>query len=340
MAIVGLGLPVILCVHLFFLVYWVFRKRFYYTFFALAILCLGLPIWKDFIAFQPLAFINRPSPETQGDSAIVKIMSYNVKNFDLYNWTENIEARDRMLDLIEAEDPHIIAFQEFYTEEKENAAFHNIKLLVNELGYTHYHFEKTLTLENTNHWGVAVFSKYPLTRKSAIKFEETINNAVAYVDVAIGTQKIRLYNAHLQSIYLGRKDLKYVKDIAKEQEIEKHIQSSRSILKKLRDAFKKRSKQAEALARHIKQSPYPVVVCGDFNDPPFSYTYQTISRNLQDAFLATGLGIGATYAGPLPALRIDYLLLDPSFEVRDFNVIKKDYSDHYPITTTFNLEKK
>ncbi|MFK7903827.1 MAG: endonuclease/exonuclease/phosphatase, partial [Chitinophagales bacterium] len=74
-------------------------------------------------------------------------------------------------------------------------------------------------------------------------------------------------------------------------------------------------------------------------DTPTSFTYQTISNKLQDAFLESGLGLGGTYAGPLPSFRIDYVLLDPSFEVRSTEVIRKKYSDHYPVTCEFRIWK-
>ena len=109
------------------------------------------------------------------------------------------------------------------------------------------------------------------------------------------------------------------------------IVQSRAVLYKLKQAYKKRSQQAEILAGKIKQSPYPVIVCGDMNDVPNSYTYFTVKGDLQDAFLKKGGGLGRTFRYISPTLRIDYILADKKLEVTNFCKIKVPYSDHYPI---------
>ena len=67
-----------------------------------------------------------------------------------------------------------------------------------------------------------------------------------------------------------------------------------NISDKLNRAFSLRSKQAEAIAQHIENSPYPVIVCGDFNDTPVSYTYRMMKTGLKDAFRQSGFGFGGT----------------------------------------------
>ncbi len=91
------------------------------------------------------------------------------------------------------------------------------------------------------------------------------------------------------------------------------------------------------VADEIRQSPYPVMVCGDFNDTPNSYAYFKIRDGLQDAFHSKGFGIGATYAGISPTLRIDYIFLDRRFRVNYFDRIRKELSDDYPILANVSL---
>ena len=88
----------------------------------------------------------------------------------------------------------------------------------------------------------------------------------------------------------------------------------------------------------IKKSPYPVLVVGDFNDTPQSYTYAQIADNLQDAFAKKGFGLGITYGGIVPALRIDYILASPSLPILSHRIFKKEYSDHYPIVAELGIE--
>ena len=352
-AIWGLTYPFLLLINLGFLTYWLLKKRWRLFLFSLVVILLGSDLLMKTFAFNIIKSDNsfeetstEDEEETPQKEAVdVKIMTYNVQNFDLYNWTENVESRNKMIELIQSEKPDIINFQEFYTDDKDDSEFHNVKLLVNELGYKHYSFEKTLTLRTTNHWGLATFSKFPIAGKGRITFPETKNNIVAYTNIAIGEDTVRLFNLHLQSIHLGRQDLKYLKQLGlgdgktKKEEKPDHWKAFSSIVTKLKAAYVKRGNQASILADSIEQSPYKVIVCGDFNDTPTSFTYQTISNKLQDSFLQAGLGLGGTYAGPLPSFRIDYVLLDPSFEVLSSQVIRKKYSDHYPMTSEFRIWK-
>jgi endonuclease/exonuclease/phosphatase family metal-dependent hydrolase len=98
--------------------------------------------------------------------------------------------------------------------------------------------------------------------------------------------------------------------------------------------------QAEILHHKIEESPYPVIVCGDFNDVPSSYAYFTARGSLQDAFLKKGAGFGRTFRFISPTLRIDYILADKKFDVLQYSSFKVPFSDHYPIIADFDIGKK
>jgi len=327
-AIMGLGFPILLGLNLFFIIFWLFARKVYFLI-SLITIVLG---W-GFVQ-RTLVFDFKGAVETEKQT--LKVMSYNVQNFDLYNWTDNEVSRNNMLKLIRDENPEVIAFQEFYTEEDEY--FHNIKMLVNELGYDYYYFEKTLTLKETNHWGLAVFSKYPLSNKTAIPLQASTTNIITYCDITMPDKRtVRLFNVHLQSIGLANKDLKYLKEITETKPDAEASKSLKRIAAKLKSAFAKRGKQSDILHDAIKQSQTPVIVCGDFNDTPLSYTYQNVRKGLKDSFIEAGNGLGVTYAGPLPLLRIDYVFTDSLFNTLDFHVIDKKYSDHYPISAVIEF---
>jgi endonuclease/exonuclease/phosphatase family metal-dependent hydrolase len=109
------------------------------------------------------------------------------------------------------------------------------------------------------------------------------------------------------------------------------LHDSKTLISKLRKGYKYRYSQAQIVRGQIEQSPYPVILTGDFNDVPNSNTYFTISKNMQDAFLKKGSFIGRTFRFISPTLRIDYILADKSFEVNQVRVIHVPYSDHYPV---------
>jgi endonuclease/exonuclease/phosphatase family metal-dependent hydrolase len=92
------------------------------------------------------------------------------------------------------------------------------------------------------------------------------------------------------------------------------------------------------IASLLADSPYPVILAADLNDVPNSYTYFTVRGTLQDAFLQQGYGLGRTFRGLSPTLRIDYILADRRFAVQQFKRVKKDYSDHYMLVTDLQLQ--
>jgi endonuclease/exonuclease/phosphatase family metal-dependent hydrolase len=198
-----------------------------------------------------------------------------------------------------------------------------------------------LTLRIVDHWGMATISRYPIVGKGKIEFPNTNNtitsNMCIYSDIKINEDTIRVYNVHLQSIQFENEDYTFIENIGEEKEAQ--IKGSKRILGRLKKAFIKRAPQAEAVAAHIKKSPYPVWVCGDFNDPPSSYAYHTISGNLKDSFMESGWGFGSTYAGKFPSFRIDFILHDSKHSSFDYKIINEKFSDHYPLCCTINLKK-
>jgi len=102
--------------------------------------------------------------------------------------------------------------------------------------------------------------------------------------------------------------------------------------------YAKRSEQVYIAQKNIKNAPYPVLLCGDFNDTPISYAYQTVANLLEDSYLNAGLGLGGTYVGRLPSFRIDYIFNDAAFKAVDFQTLNLKLSDHKPIVATFYLK--
>jgi endonuclease/exonuclease/phosphatase family metal-dependent hydrolase len=122
-------------------------------------------------------------------------------------------------------------------------------------------------------------------------------------------------------------------------ESKQDVQQSENVLSRFKTGFLKRQVQAERVKAEVDKSPYPVVLCGDFNDVPNSYAYATIGNGLQNAFVQKGSGIGRSFSGIAPTLRIDNIFLDERFSVQQFTRIKKKLSDHFPIITDVALQK-
>jgi endonuclease/exonuclease/phosphatase family metal-dependent hydrolase len=105
----------------------------------------------------------------------------------------------------------------------------------------------------------------------------------------------------------------------------------------MKRAFTRRGEQARIVRDALDKSPYPSLICGDFNDVPNNFTYFHIRKDWQDVFLATSLGIGRTYLALAPTLRIDYILPDNHFNIHQFDMVDEDLSDHLMLVADLSL---
>jgi endonuclease/exonuclease/phosphatase family metal-dependent hydrolase len=156
-------------------------------------------------------------------------------------------------------------------------------------------------------------------------------------DILFGKDTVRFYTTHLQSFQFKKDDYERMEKIKNRED--SIFFNSRNIFSKLKRATIFRSRQADIVRDITANSPYPYVVAGDFNDVPNSYAYFTIKGSLQDAFLKEGFGIGRTFSGISPTLRIDYILTTRQFSVLQFNRLIKNYSDHYMLVADLQLKK-
>lgn len=179
-----------------------------------------------------------------------------------------------------------------------------------------------------------IYSKYPILRQGSVEFGTKTNSCV-YADVKVNKDTIRVYNIHLQSNSISDEADAVLVDQQLDQP--ETWNSIRHILSKYQAASRIRAIQAKKVKKHASSSPYPVLIVGDFNDPPTSYPYNVLSEGLQDAFHVRGSGIGTTYGGSIPMLRIDYILADPSFTILEYSCRKEKFSDHYPIFAELSL---
>ena len=308
-------------------------KRWFFIF-SLIGLVFTYPQLKAQISFPFLQSTETISPD-------LRVMSYNVRNFDLYNWSKNKASRQSIMDTIVKANPDVLFLQEFYSDQNK---FNNIKYL-DSLGY-HYHVKAIeITRRNeTMMWGVALFSKYPIINSGEM-VRQTIPspygkfyNRGVYADIETNGQMIRFVSVHLQSIYFASEDYNAIEEIKEEtpSEISKFL----PIIKKLGKAYKQRGIQTAELKSFIEASPYPIILGGDFNDTPSSFAYQQLSELLDDAFIKKGKGIGSTYNGSIPFLRIDYIFIDKTFSYSKYEKIKNPNSDHFPIIADIDLPNK
>lgn len=258
------------------------------------------------------------------------VMTFNLKVFNLYDWTRNKQSKDAILQLIANANPDVACFQEFYTDDSEQLS----AVEVLKKTYPYFHFQKTLTVDGHYHWGIATFSKFPIINREVIVFKDVKHNLAIFSDILFGGDTLRVFNGHLQSIYLGPEEFEGMKHLQTRTEVEFIFWR---LFGKLHDGFIRRAAQANILAEEISRSPYKVLMCGDFNDTPNSYTYRTIAKRLSDSFKEHGCIMGRTYSKPA-IFRIDFILGDERLQFKSHKVIWNNESDHYAVKAAFDIE--
>jgi len=308
----SLAYPVILAINGLFILYWFFNKP------KIALLLIVVV----FLGFNHLRnFFQIGGKET--DQKGIVVCSYNVKHFSGItkgvNWIENSK---RIQNFLRSKNADIVCLQEL-----SNPLMNKFNPFVTESGAPDPRMNSTRPGQKT---GPAIFSIHPIISKGEIVFDNT-ENMIVYADITIDQDTIRVYSCHLQSYQFTDDEINSIDDLSIEDQ-EKNIRGMRAIGYKMKKALIKRTAHAVKLKESIRKSPYPVIVCGDFNDPPGSFTYRTVRSDLKDAFVESGSGIGNSYLGKLPSLRIDYILYSKDYRGYGFQVGQVAYSDHYPIS--------
>ncbi len=332
-AFTGLAFPYMALVNFIFLIIWLVTRKKYF-FISLVALLLS---WSRISGF--FQFKGNDYGYTQESS--IKVVSYNVRIFDRYQWEAKKTSRNAadILALTSKLSPDILCLQEYHAGRKGNVNMEDSVSKYTGLKYRHIEFVKLKG--RTKPFGIATFSRWPVISSQTINFKGNTVNFCLINDIVCYGDTLRVFNIHLESIQLSNEDYLYVSDIANQAESKGLFsRNSRKIISKFKNAFVARASQAREVAMRIQTSPYPVIVCGDFNDTPSSYSYHQIAHNLTDAYKESGSGFGQTYAGILPSFRIDYILHGKEFNSTGFQRIREPLSDHYPVTAILNLQEK
>jgi endonuclease/exonuclease/phosphatase family metal-dependent hydrolase len=321
-AFCGMIYPYILLVNILFIVFWLFvRKKYAIP----SLLAIGLGFGFTGRLYR-LSGRDLP-PEKQ---QCVKIMSYNVQAFGGFNR----QKKQDIIEFINRQQPDILCLQEYWLNTAEKGA--SSKKII-------YPYQSLyLPLSNYRHrFGIALFSKYPVIGEGHIDFSNSHANAAQFADIVINGDTVRVYNIHLQSMRFGKQDYDFASLASEPYRLSQTQikEGGMRILRKIKHGFAKRVAQVETVIKHIAASPYKVIICGDFNDTPWSYTYAQFADILQDAFIESGKGTGNTmFINRLLSFRIDYIYHDKGFKSYAFATESFASSDHYPISVFVDLD--
>ena len=330
LAVLAMSFTYQLPVHAFFLVWWfLFRRK--RMLLSGVLVLLG---WSHVGDHVQVFGKNAPGGEIKGDP--VKVMSYNVRLFDLYNWSGNEGTHDAIFTLLHREDADILCLQEFFYSPHKRF-FRTRETLLKDFRYAYCHERYSQRARYEQHFGIATFSAWPTVGSGFIEFPQNPDNLCIWTDIALPGDTIRVYNAHLASYHFGDADYKFIQDLDTDTGPDSLKLGGERILRRLRRGFRLRADEVRRIAEHMQQSPHPVVYCGDMNDVPMSYGYNQLREQLDDAFVESGRGFGGTYIGDLPKLRIDHILYGPQLEAWGFRTLPEELSDHHAVTTMIGV---
>lgn len=315
-SLLGFFYPWLLLVNLLFIVFWLIVKPFNAAYSFLIILA-GWGMAGRFIRFN----------SHKEEKTDIKVVSYNVKHFTGKGKTTSRQFADNIRNFLIKAEPDIICLQEVLL--RNNNIFNLEELKQASPGFRHYQFARS-----GKSMGSVTLTRYPIVHMEEIRFENSGNIAIC-TDILFNNKTIRIFNVHLQSYKIDPDKYEILESSSIDEK--KAVREFRELLVKYKKAVQKRSIQSRLIRKKIEDSPYPVLVCGDFNDTPSSYAYRKTRGKLRDAFMVSGKGIGQTYVGKLPSFRIDYILHGKDFESSSFTISDVPYSDHLPISCNLTI---
>jgi endonuclease/exonuclease/phosphatase family metal-dependent hydrolase len=307
----GLAYPILILINLGFCIFWLlFKPR--YMLLSLVTILVGWGFLSRYIQIG----------EKKTENGDIKVISYNVQYFHTSGRQAQRGKADKIVDFLQQQEADIICLQEVRL--RKNDIF-NLKNTVDKLEtIKHYQYARS-----SMSFGSVTMTSYPIVNMGEIRFQNS-GNITLFTDVCINDDTVRIFNVHLQSYHIDPRRYSIIDSL--DITGEKDIREVRELGGKLKNAFQLRAKQVREIREYINDSPYPVLVCGDFNDTPASYSYRKLRGSLYDAFVCSGSGLGRTYIGKLPSFRIDFILHDIKYKSYNFKTYNYRMSDHLPIS--------
>jgi endonuclease/exonuclease/phosphatase family metal-dependent hydrolase len=272
--------------------------------------------------------------KVEADSSI-RVMSYNVHLFKHVDGeTDKEQFANQVMDMVREKSPDILCCQEFGYFKSDMTRPQGIEYFAENVGFQYVYFNR-----KNNYAGNVIFSKYPIAKVDEDSGFGKENTYGVMVSVDAGEKgKFHVANVHLLSYMITDSEIDILTNPSERPNNLDTI--GKKLLHKLSYAFQRRSDELKTVLEGMPPVDGPIIICGDFNEPPLSYNYRQMQKaGFVDTFTKVGYGIKPTYAGKLPLLRIDYVWANDGVKPLDFERYKYKASDHYPIILDFAINK-
>ena len=310
----GLLFPVFLLANFLFLCFWAVVYWRYAFFPLLAFVCC----WGSIRTYCPINLSQDEIPENA-----IKILSYNTRAFGNRE-RHTKEKPNRTLSYLQQSEADIICLQEYIVNGKLKKK--DVDYALRKYPYRHYY-------QLNKGWnGLGCYSKYPILSATPIKYKSKGNGSIAY-KIKVDNDTLLVINNHLETNRIGDSEVDAYQEVIESRDGKKVSSGIWKLMKKMAEAIKIRAKQAETVREETEKfHGKGIVLCGDFNDSPVSYTHWAMNEGLKDAFVESGNGLGISYNQHRMLFRIDHILLSKNLKVYNCTVDNSiDASDHYPI---------
>ncbi|MCE7041435.1 endonuclease/exonuclease/phosphatase family protein [Dyadobacter sp. CY312] len=271
--------------------------------------------------------------EASPDEKSFKIMNYNVHGFQHSSGrnTEQLNVdKERMKEWVTGVGADVLCLPEYINYKGSGAM--DVTAAIERAGYKDVvYLGKTKFNQPHSYWGMALFSKYPIVASRDTVFE--MQNGMIQADIKIGKDTVRVLSVHLFSMTLR------LNSLLNQRTFKGLMRESKLTARRIKHGFSNHALEVTALASWVKASPYPVIVCGDFNETPYSYVYGKSRSILKNAFEQKGSGFGFTFNEAPYFIRIDHQFYDKSkLELLQFRTVDSvRFSDHYPQIGTYKV---
>ncbi len=314
LAWVGMLFPLFILANLLFVPLWVVVKW----------KRLWIPVVGFLLAYVPIRTYFPINFSSNPPDGCITVVSYNTCGFG-GNWKYEY-AVDTVADYLRRVNADIVCLQEDHGG-KGGSGFDKMKEI--------YPYNDTIHIYEHSGAinGLGIHTRFPIIRKERIAYESKTNGSMAYY-LQMGDDTILVINNHLESTNLTKDERSGYKEVLRGEVEHKEAEAQiLNIFKKLGEQMVKRAPEAEAVSRYVEEHrQYPIIVCGDFNDTPISYTRHTIAKHLTDCFVTAGCGPGLSYNQKGFNLRIDHIMCSSEWVPVSCEIDSKmDASDHYPL---------
>ena len=306
---ISLCSPVIYLFDVLVMFYWIVRWRWYLALTMILTVFLGLFYLSRYYKID----VDRQYPSSFNDNHYTKIMTYNVHE----------GKKAEFIDYITTHNPDILCVQEM------TIGSNNWNTLTDTY--------QTTYKPNVGTGGNQILSKYKIIRSGDIG--DLPRRTATWADLSVRGDTIRVVSLHLQTTSIKPEDTHFIEDheYLHDDERQSKLQS---IVSRLVENNKKRAEQAQLVASFLEETTHKVILCGDFNDTPLSYTYRLLAKGLDDTFSEKAYGFAYTYNTQYKLLRIDNILVSPEIEVFSYEVDNNiNLSDHYPVISRVKIKR-